>query len=96
MGFTTLSREGVDAGELLAKGKARRKAGRFRTLPESRRLLVGGGRLFGRVSPTRSRHGRRWKGQLRPFPRETAQNRASIVKKSREPQVTDDIPGAGA
>ena len=35
-------------------------------------------------------------GNFVPFPRETAQNRASIVKKSREPQVTDDIPGAGA
>ena len=36
------------------------------------------------------------RGQLRLFPRETAQNMASIVKKSREPQVTDDIPGARA
>ena len=38
MGFATLSQQGVDAAGLLVRGAAERKAGRFLTLPVSRRL----------------------------------------------------------
>ena len=68
MGFATLSQEGVDAGELPARGKARRKAGRFRTLPESRRLLAEGGRLFGRVPRPGADMDGDEKGNFGPFP----------------------------
>lgn len=83
MGFATLSQQGVDAAGLLVRGARRERAALPGALSES-----GAGADDG----VKQRVGR----CFRPLLRKTAQKMPSIVKKFREPQVTDDIPGTRA
>ena len=84
IGFATLSQQGVDAAGLLASGAAGRPRAAFPGV--SSRLGAGAD------DDVKRRAGR----CFRPLLRKTAQKMPSIVKKFREPQVTDDIPGTRA
>ena len=84
MGSATLSQQGVDAAGLLVRGTAGRNGAAF---PGASPRL--GAAADGGVKQGTGRC-------FRPLSGKTAQNLSSIVKKSREPQVTDDIPGARA
>ena len=81
MGFATLSQEGVDAAGLLVRGRER---------------AAFSGTLSGSGADAGGDARRGTERCFRPLSRETAQNTPSIVKNVREPQVTDDIPGARA
>ena len=84
IGFATLSQQGVDAAGLLVRGTAGRNRAAFPS--------VSSGLGAGADDGVKHRAGR----CFRPFLRKTARKMPSIVKKFRETQVTDDIPGTRA
>ena len=84
IGFATLSQQGVDAAGLLVREAAERNRATFPGV--SSRLGAGAD------DGAKRRAGRCFRLLLR----KTAQKMPSIVKKFREPQVTDDIPGTRA
>ena len=84
IGFATLSQQGVDAAGLLVRGTAGRNRAAFPSVSSGLGADADDG--------VKHRAGR----CFRPLLRKTARKMPSIVKKFRETQVTDDIPGTRA
>ena len=84
IGFATLSQQGVDAAGLLVRGTAGRNRAAFPSVSSGLGADADDG--------VKHRAGR----CFRPLLRKTTRKMPSIVKKFRETQVTDDIPGTRA